>query len=1088
MKKLLASIISMMLVVIMMFGMTACNTGSTGNGGGDEPDTDPEGNTIEEANKMLGKYIIPVVKADGEVYYAYRHLTNDEMASKVVIMATAGGTLNLTEIFKTDLTGATVSGDFTTMVTDNTFADFSNIAIKADATTGSHAGVITLIDGTVLKFNVVLAKYNGTYYINYQDNADKAVFVGYNADKDNANNVGYKLIAQGTYAPTAELDKIFTITPSGEGYTLSAQGKYLKAPNLSAWNHVMFSDNEAEAGVYLFEETDLNSSIYKMRNPSTANNQKYINDYDNLVFGNDLENKENLSTFTFTEVTSFNLNFADTLGVICFPFHVVIPAGMKAYDITSDKLNYGAGSASAYAVLQLIATEGEVLKAGTPAVVKMKAGTYTFEIRNNGNGAKTSKDGSILKGNFVKQSLEVSNEHKKFVLDGADFTAIESATDIAANSSWVQTNINVNKIVLSQPNAEGESEDKVVAIDDWMFKYEDATNGIKLTDVKLSGDGELVIGSQYTVDGKSKNVVAITPDFMHGNTDVTKVTFPATLVNLGFRELEPMFEDSYEGQPGDGVTDVTVGETTVKQGTNSCLVFPNDPTTGKPYVVDQVGAWKLTLDVTVDPTKSVSFNQFGSAIVSTHENSLADNYKGYMQIYMHKNLQNIVVKIDNADDRYKYNSVTLNANGDTIKAADGSDSILVNTSFKFELEHDGSGGYQVVIYYSNGKAKMYNISASGGNLVNNFDRLYYSLPEGIHVDVKFERLISKGLFVGCTNLKRIEVDPANPTFKSCDHGVLYDKNGYYVMRIPEGETSHHFDIPSKVVKLYPGSFHGVAADIVLHSNPQIGVVEGHEHAVENAKFFLSLDDIDGTITSDEVGYGGARDFISTNNNTYVAANYKRAPLEGGKYGTIVLPFVPTNAMDKYDFFKLTGGDATSLSFSKVRELEVNTPYLYKLKENPGTITMKDDLDVFETTDTFTVKTHAKYNPNEEKAGEARALGAYVNFYIDTKAAHEKNGSYYYYYSVGQGNFLRVTNKLTYRPYRALFVVTPESGQAAQALAKLSLRLVDGSTTTEIAPSQVDGFAEPEYYDLMGRRVMNPTNGVYIVNGKKVIVK
>jgi uncharacterized protein YjdB len=108
----------------------------------------------------------------------------------------------------------------------------------------------------------------------------------------------------------------------------------------------------------------------------------------------------------------------------------------------------------------------------------------------------------------------------------------------------------------------------------------------------------------------------------------------------------------------------------------------------------------------------------------------------------------------------------------------------------------------------------------------------------------------------------------------------------------------HFEIPSQVVKLYAGAVHGVNADIVLHSNPQLGVVEGHEHAVENAKFFLSLDDIDNTITEKETGYGGARDFISANKNTYVSANYKRARLESGKYGTIMLPFAPENATDK----------------------------------------------------------------------------------------------------------------------------------------------------------------------------------------------
>ena len=342
------------------------------------------------------------------------------------------------------------------------------------------------------------------------------------------------------------------------------------------------------------------------------------------------------------------------------------------------------------------------------------------------------------------------------------------------------------------------------------------------------------------------------------------------------------------------------------------------------------------------------------------------------------------------------------------------------------------------------------------------------------------------MFVGCTNLEKIHVHPDNPTFSSCEHGVLYDKSGLYVMRIPEGGVDN-YEIPSKVVRLNAGAVHGVKADIVLKSNPKIGVVKNHEEHVANAKFYLSLDDIDASIEEGETGYGGARNFTSANANHYQAARYRRAPLEADKYGTIMLPFAPNDdALKKYDFFKFVGGDATSLSFSQVKtSLEAQTPYLYKLKEQPGEMAMEDGLDVFETTDTFTVQLLAKYSFDDEKPGIYRALGAYVNHYIQTS---QNPNSAYYYYSVSQKKFLKVTQKLTYRPYRVLFVVTPETQeQVASAPARLSLRLVDGSTT-EIDASQVEGMEETIYYDLQGRRVLNPTNGVYIVNGKKVVIE
>ena len=44
--------------------------------------------------------------------------------------------------------------------------------------------------------------------------------------------------------------------------------------------------------------------------------------------------------------------------------------------------------------------------------------------------------------------------------------------------------------------------------------------------------------------------------------------------------------------------------------------------------------------------------------------------------------------------------------------------------------------------------------------------------------------------------------------------------------------------------------------------------------------------------------------------------------------------------------------------------------------------------------------------------------------------------------------------------------------------------VTGISKTEDVRSKKDDV----YYDLQGRRVLNPTKGLYIVNGKKVIVK
>ena len=392
---------------------------------------EPEGNTIEEATKLLGKYIIPVAMADG-THYAYRYLTND-LSAKVTIVANAGGRIDLTRYFAVQ-DGATVTGDFV----DGTASDLTKVAVKENMADGSYTGTITLADGTVLTFAVVVnPKYYGVYRIDYENgNADAPVFIGYNEDKDNSGNVGYKLMAEGSYHADVEADRLFTIAPCGTGYSLSAQGKYLKSPTLGGWNHIMFSDNRDEAGAYLFEESST-ADLYKIR--STGDGINYVNDYDNLVFGNDKSNKENLSTFALAEVTDYPFTMpAGGIATLCLPFHVVLPEGMSAYDVAMANVSAGADSDEYICAMQLLASPGEVLRAATPVVVKAVGGEYQLAVTMEGAGAVTGLAGSLLQGNMLKCSLAPTEAERTFVLtDGEGFLRVDETYTLSANQARV---------------------------------------------------------------------------------------------------------------------------------------------------------------------------------------------------------------------------------------------------------------------------------------------------------------------------------------------------------------------------------------------------------------------------------------------------------------------------------------------------------------------------------------------------------------------------------------------------------------------------------------------------------------------------
>ena len=989
---------------------------------------EPEGNTVEAARAMLRKYIIPIHMNDGTTYYAYRTFTYD-LKDKVIINVPAGSTVDFTHYLNVPA-DATITGDF---INSNEPVSITSVPVKDDE--AMYTATITLADGTVLSnFTVHTPKFDGVYKINLvTDWGNTPVFVQYN---ENDNVPGYKMVATSNgYSTDSELDKWFSITSSGEGYKVSVQGKYLKAPTV--WEYVLFSENVEEAGSYLFDDSDTHG-IYKI----VAVDGSHLQAWSYVMA--DVPGDAGTSTFTFEKMETYSVTMSsDGYAPVYLPFNVILPEGVEAYDVCGHEL-VNDSKDQAEGALEKIASSGNILKAGTPTVLKGDPGlTYELPITMSNNNAKGGLPYSVLRGSYEKHTLVHTEGIKKFVLHEKHFDDLqtyykrvleneegEAVVEMPANTCWLEANIEADQI--------GLTEGSYVKIDDWLILYENRPKGILLSSIAVSGEGgALVIPKTYNINGEEKQIVAISEDFFENNTEITSVTLPATLSDVGASKLTLLEQITYHG-----FAESKMGE--VGQFINTGM---NTPISGD-------NTWRMTVAVKID-SETIDFNEWGSAILATKEETLADYYDdGSMQLYLKNDHDSIIFKLDNADDRYTF--CYSNPDGTT----------LVNDTFTFVLDNDGSGGYDAKVIFANGKEQVHAITARDKAELKLFRNIFSSMPEGMHVTVTFEDKVNDGLFVGCTNLREIIVADDSESFTSID-GVLYSKDGTHIIRFPEGATGA-YDIDKKVTRLNPGSLHGVNADITFHSNPKILFVADHEEHMM-ARYYLSLEDADKV------------DFESDNTNTFETVRYERAPLAKEKFGTFFLPFVPENIMDKYDFFELVGGDNTGLVFSQVEKVEANKPYLYTLKEDA---TNGNGNDVFTAGKTTIVSVGDSVHVGE---GEWKAFGTYRNDYVLTSNYKD---SYYYYLSASSGMFHRVTQRLDLRPFRAYFVWVPETteGQTIQAAPKLALRFSNGSTT-EISPEQVEGWEEtPVYYDLMGRRVENPIDGVYIVNGKKVVIR
>lgn len=84
-------------------------------------------------------------------------------------------------------------------------------------------------------------------------------------------------------------------------------------------------------------------------------------------------------------------------------------------------------------------------------------------------------------------------------------------------------------------------------------------------------------------------------------------------------------------------------------------------------------------------------------------------------------------------------------------------------------------------------------------------------------------------------------------------------------------------------------------------------------------------------------------------------------------------------------------------------------------------------------------------------------------------------------------FYKVVDLLPVLPAGKAYLATTEDLNPVTSGAPF-LGIEVGGETTGIANVNVNANADSSWYDLSGRRVAQPTKGLYIVNGKKVIIK
>lgn len=213
------------------------------------------------------------------------------------------------------------------------------------------------------------------------------------------------------------------------------------------------------------------------------------------------------------------------------------------------------------------------------------------------------------------------------------------------------------------------------------------------------------------------------------------------------------------------------------------------------------------------------------------------------------------------------------------------------------------------------------------------------------------------------------------------------------------------------------------------------------------------------------GEGTTINFISTKTNGYKITR----KLTASTYYTTCLPnnVSATDGIEVYEFTEYNESER-KIKFTKKADgnININTPYLLKATKDVELVVVgTGDLGL-------------NYINGSKTIGNLTFKGNGVSFKPESNS---------FVGLTNEGKFAPLSTSATVGAFRAYFdfssTTTPDADAAA---AHYSLIFDDGETTgiDNIDGTQIDGT----FYNLQGQKVNNPKKGLYIINGKKVIVK
>lgn len=375
-------------------------------------------------------------------------------------------------------------------------------------------------------------------------------------------------------------------------------------------------------------------------------------------------------------------------------------------------------------------------------------------------------------------------------------------------------------------------------------------------------------------------------------------------------------------------------------------------------------------------------------------------------------------------------------------------------------------------------------------------------------DVKAFNKIAAEYPYGCFDVRNVVFDDGLRHDRGPSGIQLFNHNAYFITDIGNNFDGN-YAIPDEEGKLIGMNFQWYDGDFKPDGGPTDYV--NYQKIIDDYKVKHSTDPYPGLSGSGYIKmdpYTGYDLYFKEQGASITRQMFMNTLVVGGtqganKYSTMICPFaMNTDKVENCEFFQLNepsvSGENVTLNFTLVTgKTEANKPYLIRVKgdgSRGGTAYFVDNAGDTEKKLSFSDienKKEISGQPVEAQGVKATLFGTYVTQTFTTETAPKTSDVYGLKQDNDKLTLIRSTKKSTLPAFRAAVKI-----EELPAKAKNIILSFDGETTgiTSINNEEMISILG-NVYSIDGKKVASSRDalvtlpaGIYIVNGKKVVIK